>query len=114
MAQCERGRSDLQIVRPDHQAVHFEERPNNSVTASYGEIERQNNDGSEHVFDMLLPPGLSSWSIGSLNSVEQFGSGHGGDKWLRRTDAMEKASVSNRPRSSEIRMELSRINPIGI
>src|SRR5439155_20410675 len=83
-------RADLQIMRPDHLAARFKVRPNAGMNTRLCEIEWLDRQSSENLLDMALASPFPRGILRAFYSVEQLGSGHGGNEWLDSRELAQK------------------------
>ena len=102
----------LQIVSADHQAAHFQVCPNLGMIPSLKQIKRLDKDRCENLLTcrwrraLRLASAARSTPCRSSDAVMAVISGGCDENWRR------KPGISNFPRSSAIKIELSRISPM--
>ena len=113
MPQRQPGGGNLQVVRPDHQSARLQIGPKAGMAASLCQVKWQEEEVGQNQFDMALSASAGA-AFGALNAVSNSEAVMTAIKICGVGNKPRNPAMSNLPRSSAIRIEVSRINPMPI
>jgi len=114
MSESQTGRSDLEVVCANYRTAHFQIRPDARMAPGLGQIERLHGEGSQDLFHMLFTAGFAGGVLRSFDTMQQLRGGDRANQGLGVGYCRRNPGMSNLPRSSAVRIDVSRINPMRI